>query len=95
MIAIIKFFNISFFSCIKKFKYSSARKCQKDTHTHTKKKIQKKPHDKHQNLSKEDINKKQQHSCKQLKNLPEDEKQRLVEYSKKSHKTWKEKLFHI
>ena len=64
------------------------------THTH-KKKIQKKPHDKHQNLSKEDINKKQQHSCKQLKNLPEDEKQRLVEYSEKSHKTWKKKLFHI
>ena len=93
MIAIIKFFNISFFSCIKKFKYSSARKCQK--HTHTQKKIQKKPHDKHQNLSKEDINKEQQHSCKQLKNLPEDEKQRLVEYSKKIIKHGKKTLFHM
>ena len=48
-----------------------------------------KGHERYRNLSKEDKNKKRQFTCKWYKNIPEDEKQSLVEYRKNYSKTWK------
>ena len=48
----------------------------------TKKGFNKKAHERYQDLSEEQKNKKQKYSRKQYKNLSEDEKQRLVEYRK-------------
>ena len=43
----------------------------------------KKARERYQNLSKEEKDKKQQYGCEWCKNLPEDEKQKCVEYRKK------------
>ena len=40
-------------------------------------------------LKKKTKNKKNQYGCERYRNLPEDEKQRLVEYRKKNYKTQK------
>ena len=41
------------------------------------------------NLSEEETEKEQQYGCKQYKNFPENEKQRLVEYKKNYFEMWK------
>ena len=43
-----------------------------------KEKLQKKARERYQSLSKEEKQKKQQYGCGQYKNLPEDEKKKLV-----------------
>ena len=48
----------------------------------------------YRNLSKEDKNKKHQYFCKWHRNIPEDEKQRLVEYRKIILKCGKIELLH-
>ena len=46
------------------------------------KKLQRKSRKKYQSLSKKEKEIKQQYVCERYKNLPEDEKQKLVEYRK-------------
>ena len=48
-----------------------------------KERLQKKARERYQSLSKEEKEKKQQDSCEQNKKVPEDEKQKLVDYRKK------------
>ena len=66
------FFIIFFFTYIKFPKDSSAKYYQNN-----KERLQKEAREKYQSLSK-----KQQYGFEQYKNIPEDEKQKLVEYSK-------------
>ena len=64
--------------CIKISKTLSAKYCREN-----KERLQKKAHERYQNVSKEEKEKKRQHGCERYKNLSEGEKQKLVEYRKK------------
>ena len=57
-----------------------------------KERLQKKAHERYQNLSKEKKRKKQQYGRERYKNVSEDEKQKLVEYRKKFYRTRKNAL---
>ena len=57
-----------------------------------KEKLQKKAHEKYQNLSKEEKEKKLQYGRERYKNLSKDEKQKLVEDRKKYHRMRKNAL---
>ena len=49
----------------------------------------KKVRERYQNLSRKEKNESRQYGRKRNKNIPEDEKERLVNYSKKYCKNWK------
>ena len=51
-------------------------------HIYNKKRLQRKPHERYESLSREK-KRKRQYGCERYKNLPEDEKEKLVEYRKK------------
>ena len=69
---------MSFFLYIKTAQDSSARYYQKIKKN--KERLRQKARERHQDLFEEEKNKKQQYSCEQYKNLPEDLKQRLIEH---------------
>ena len=57
-----------------------------------KERLQKKAHERYQNLSKEEKEKKQQYGCERYKNLSENETNKLVAYRKKYYRMRKNAL---
>ena len=77
----------TFFTYIKISKNSSAKYYQEN-----KERPQRKARKRYQSLSKKDKEKKWQYACELYKNLPQDEKQNLVEHRKKNYKMRKNTL---